>query len=463
MRKATGTVQWVPPRARDDRPETRVSGQTPRGHYKVRITLPDGARPWIHLDPGPRSPAAERTARRTAEAYSERARAEGIVSVRKEHAARLPSATAAGGETVARWFDRYLAWRDGRGFATVRDTRGRIVNWVLPVIGAKGMREVTRDDVEEVVRRLDAAIAEREAHAARGGAAPGGRKPGVSWKTAANVWGDLTHAFDEACHSKDRSLRVLEIDPTDGVRGTERGVERSKPILYPDEVAALLSCERVPLYWRRMYAMAVYTGARSNELDALTAGDVDLGHATISVHKQSDREHGGTKATKTRRARVVDIEPELLPLVRLLVSEAGEGGKLLRMPPDEDRAELLRRHLGWAGCDRDALSADDSARAPIKFHNLRDTCLTHMARRGDDPLRIQWRAGHTAFAMTEKYIAEARRLPPNFGRPLPPLPPSLLAAIVPANRPADGWKVSSSRSHTRNPVTPTGIEPVLPT
>jgi integrase len=117
--------------------------------------------------------------------------------------------------------------------------------------------------------------------------------------------------------------------------------------------------------------------------------------------------------------------------MQLLVDEVGEGDKLLRMPPDEDRAELLRKHLEVAGCTREALTADDAARAPIKFHNLRDTCLTHMAKRGDDPLRIQWRAGHTAFAMTEKYIAEAKRLPASFGWSLPPLPASMLVRIVP--------------------------------
>jgi len=454
-RKLTGTIAWVPPR----------KGET-KGHYKARITLADGSRPWIHLDSGPRSPAAERTARRTAEAYSERARRDGVVSVRQQPS-KLPSATSATGETVAAWFGRYFAWRDTRGYATVRDTRGRIVKWALPVIGAKGMRDITPDDVEEIVRRLDSAIVERGAHYEDddgdddGGR---GRKPGISWKTALNAWGDLTHAFDEACHSKDKTLRVLDRDPSEGVRGPERGVERSKPILYPDEIVRLLSCMRVPLYWRRTYALAIYTGARSNELDALSADDVDLLHRTISVHKQADRENGGTKPTKTKRARVIDIEAALLPLVRELVERAGEGGKLLRMPPEEDRAELLRKHLEWAGCTRSALSADDASRAPIKFHNLRDTCLTHMAKRGDDPLRIQWRAGHTAFAMTEKYIAEAKRLPASFGEPLPGLPAGLMGdPIVPKKRPGPHWKRSSSRSHSGIVVTPTGIEPVLPT
>ena len=65
--------------------------------------------------------------------------------------------------------------------------------------------------------------------------------------------------------------------------------------------------------------------------------------------------------------------------------------------------------LKVAECKREALFADDAQRAPVRFHSLRDTRLTFMAIRGDEPLRIQWRAGHTAYAMTEKYIAQARR------------------------------------------------------
>jgi hypothetical protein len=90
-----------------------------------------------------------------------------------------------------------------------------------------------------------------------------------------------------------------------------------------------------------------------------------------------------------------------------------------------------------------------------------------MAIRGDDPLRIQWRAGHTSFAMTEKYIAQARRFEAWFGNPFEPLS-SLLASVRNAvakdrttNRPTlpPGHHLSTGNYG----ATPTGIEPVLPT
>ena len=130
------------------------------------------------------------------------------------------------------------------------------------------------------------------------------------------------------------------------------------------------------------------------------------------------------------------------------------------MPPDEDRADMLRRHLKVAGCTREALYANDAQRAPVRFHSLRDTCLTFMAIRGDEPLRIQWRAGHTSFAMTEKYIAQARRFEAGFGRPFEPLPPGLLDRSTYRSS-TRGSKLDSTSCNSL--AIPTGIEPVLPT
>ena len=58
-----------------------------------------------------------------------------------------------------------------------------------------------------------------------------------------------------------------------------------------------------------------------------------------------------------------------------------------------------------------------------------------MAIRGDEPLRIQRRAGHARFDTTEGYIREAEALGRNIGAPFPPLPTSLLG---PAGEADDG-------------------------
>ena len=61
-----------------------------------------------------------------------------------------------------------------------------------------------------------------------------------------------------------------------------------------------------------------------------------------------------------------------------------------------------------------------------------------MAIRGDDPLKIQQRAGHRTFEMTQKYIRTAEAVGEVIGATFPPLPDGLIAGRHrPANRPSD--------------------------
>jgi hypothetical protein len=75
---------------------------------------------------------------------------------------------------------------------------------------------------------------------------------------------------------------------------------------------------------------------------------------------------------------------------------------------------------------RPELYITDATRRAITFHDLRATGITWCAVRGDDPLKIKQRAGHSTFATTEGYIREAENLRDGFGTVLPPLPTSLL-------------------------------------
>jgi hypothetical protein len=97
----------------------------------------------------------------------------------------------------------------------------------------------------------------------------------------------------------------------------------------------------------------------------------------------------------------------------------------------------------------------------MKFHGLRDTCLSHIAVGGDAPQTIQWRAGHTTFAMTQRYIDAARRVAVGFGEPLPPLPPSLLVRSTERSKTAPNTAAAASTfavSLAKDGATPTGIE-----
>jgi len=230
--------------------------------------------------------------------------------------------------------------------------------------------------------------------------------------------------FKDACRSKVLALRVREDNPAAEVSPPDEGVKKSKSYIYPSEFMALVSCERVPIRWRRLFAVAVYTYARAAELEALEDEDVDLEHRMIHIHRAIDRSSGEVKETKTNNPRRIPIEPALVPLLALMKREA-TGRRLLDMPPENDLSERLRQYLGWAGVERAELFANDATRKQMTFHDLRATGITWMALRGDEPLKIMRRAGHCSLSTTMIYVREAENLEHPVGEPFGALPAPL--------------------------------------
>ena len=90
----------------------------------------------------------------------------------------------------------------------------------------------------------------------------------------------------------------------------------------------------------------------------------------------------------------------------------------------------------------------------MTFHDLRATGITWCAVRGDEPLKIKQRAGHSTFSTTEGYIREAENLGGSFGQVFPPLPPSLLdirpeSAYPPRNPENIGENSGAAGNRTR--------------
>lgn len=384
-------------------PRPRTGSAFPHGdHWDIQITLPDGSRSRPMCQPPEMSEARARDKARRLTELAKQGALPGVQPKRPRQGAAAP------GETFAAWSDRWCADREARGLSAVDDDRGRLRKWVLPHFEGKPLADITRTDLERLVEKLDEQV--------RGGA--------LEWKTARNVWGTVSKAFDDACHSKTLALRVLSENPCTGVRGPDRGAQKAKQYLYPKELLALVSCPSVPLRWRRIYALAAYVYMRAGELRALEWADVDFEGGVISITK-SLTEKGVIKPTKTKETRKIPIEPSLFPLLRVLHAEGGQGRVLT--VPQKKAAQMLRAHLGRAGIMRADLFAADATRKPLTFHDAgRATGITWMALRGDDPLRIQRRAGHADFDTTQIYIREAETLGRDVGAPFPPLPACLL-------------------------------------
>lgn len=405
-------------------------------HWDIQLTLPDGKRTRPMCQPPAMS---EARARDRALRLSERATKDALPGLTPKR--RAKDGPAPSRETLAAWCARWCAAREARGLSSVPDDRGRLRKWVFPHFEGSPIADVTRNDLERLVEKLDAHV--------RAGA--------LSWRTARNTWGVVTRMFDDACRSKTLALRVLTDNPSTNVRGPDRGGYKSKAFLFPAEFSALVSCPTVPAAWRRMYAVTTYLYLRAAEARALDWADVDLDRAVVLVHRSQDGD-GHVDATKTKTTRRFTIEPALLPLLRAMRDAAPAGGRVLaRMPVEKHLAPMLRRHLETAGVTRADLFAEDATRKRLRFHDLRATGLTWMAVRGDDPLKIKQRAGHTTFSTTEGYIREAESVHEGFGAPFPALPNDL---VSPGESPERiGLNGHAYVITKKNPVGEAGFEP----
>lgn len=486
-KKRGGTLEGV---------KTPLRDATGRRYYRVRLTLADGSRTRVEV------PEAKRYSESASRNFADWAQEDEdtnhtiynrIVAARAE----APVAARPGEETVRQWFTRFHEWcEDVDGQRNVRGRRSYFACHIdrggFGDLAIAAPTELLRERVRGIVRYLDNQISIRaafyrgEVERAKGG------KPGMSPKTAANVWGELSGAFEAACTSKVDALRVRGPgqNPTTDVAAPDKGEDREQAALYPDEIVALLSCELVPLYRRELYAVALYSGARQSEIRGLVAGDIDFEHGTINVRRQKKKRGAGASRTKTRAGvRQIPIEPALEPLLRLLVGRASVEharrlaadpnalpGPLVHVPPMEDCAEKLRDvDLRAAGCERQELYLDDEVRQHFTFHGLRHSCITHWAVAGLPLNQLMARSGHSDVETNQRYIdAGAILRGQRFGRPHPPLPPNLLLATevsteagAPPKRLAHkGKKPTPSgswlSSHGAVLATPAGIEPALP-
>lgn len=381
-------------------------------HWDIRLTLPDGTRSTPVCQP---PEMTKEQARAKAHRGTELATATGAVKNSKTNGTVPP------GETLTAYVKRWCADRERRGNTSVNDDRGRLSKWVLPFLDAHAdtpMTNIPKIEVEKFVEHIDNRVADDD----------------LSWRTARNVWAVVSKLFDDATNAKTLSLRVLKANPALGVRGPDKGTKKSKVYVFPSEFLQLVSCVKIPIRWRRLYALTTYLYARAAEIRGLDWADVDLEHGLVFIHRTLDDE-GKIDSTKGDASRRFRLEPELIPMLRAMHKECGGEGRVFDpLPSEKHLAPMLRRDLQRAGVKRAELFVNDKTRKWMTFHDLRSTGLTWMAIRGDEPLAIKQRAGHRSFDTTLGYIREAVPLREGFGDVFPALPTEIISSGISSER-----------------------------
>jgi integrase len=385
------------------RPRVGTLLKTRDGRLQGQVTLGDGSR--SRLKPFPkgtsRAMAKEHTAYQAAIAATVFPK-----KAKGEAAQELPDTP------MGRWAKAWLADRTARGYSSVRDNTAHYLRHIAPSVGPKHVRDWDRDDFRKLSRDLDIKVQAKE----------------LAWKSAINVWATATKMAGDAAESKQDAIRCRADNPATGVRGPDRGDDVGEQYLYPSEFLKFVECEKVPSRWRRIVALAIYLYPRDAEIRAMQCRDVDIEHRSTRITKALSKRTGEVKATKGRRHRTVTIEEAVIPLLETIKAERDDEGALVPdMPSERDMARGLRRWLAKAGIDRHELHHRTPTTRPIRFHDLRATGITWMAIRGDDPLKIQHRAGHTDFETTQRYIRMAEAVREGFGVVFPHLPGALVS------------------------------------
>lgn len=186
-------------------------------------------------------------------------------------------------------------------------------------------------------------------------------------------------------------------------RGKSREADWSSRALDDLQVRRMLDLTAFHPSGQRALAGLAFTGLRLGELVGLRWEDLDESRGFLTVRRTfSPDGHGRLveRATKSGKARQVPILRQLEPwldagrnLGHAHVFTGKRGG-----PFDSGN---LSRAVRWNELrDRIATFADGH---PLRFHDLRHTFLSRLAREGNAPANIQKVAGHASITTTERY------------------------------------------------------------
>lgn len=174
--------------------------------------------------------------------------------------------------------------------------------------------------------------------------------------------------------------------------------DKIKKVLTEDQVRMLLNrAKALNWKWYPHYSMAVYTGMRSGELYALTWDKVDLDNRQILVDCSWSNKDG-LKSTKSGDDRMVEIAPNLLPILREEKLRSGGVGPVLQRLQewtDGEQALELRKFQAGVGLPQ------------TRFHDLRATWCTLMLSKGIEPIKVMMMGGWKNMATMQIYMRKA--------------------------------------------------------
>lgn len=284
----------------------------------------------------------------------------------------------AGPVTFAEHGAKWLDGREADGLAVIRTDRSR---WRTHVARAHFFhREIA------TIRRADAKRFRDQL-----------KRASISPKTQREVLLNVRAVFADALDEE-----LIAANPFDGLKLPSGKSSKAFGWLYPDEDAALMACDDVPLAARLLYGFLVREGMRKDEALTLAWDDVDLERGIVRLDEN-----------KTDDPRAWALDPGVAQALSWWRDreESHEGRVFLGLrgrPVKTWRATQLREHLLVAGVDRSELHVTRGARVALRVHDLRATFVTLSLAAGRTETWVTDRTGHKSHSMVAKYKRAAR-------------------------------------------------------
>lgn len=179
---------------------------------------------------------------------------------------------------------------------------------------------------------------------------------------------------------------------------TWRANTKIKTVLTEEQVKIfLMKARNMNWEWYPHCAMAVYTGMRSGELFALKWDKVNLKQRQILVDASWNNKDG-FKDTKSGDDRIVEIAPNLIPLLEELKLSTYQTAFVLPRLGRWSKGEQARElRMFLIGINLPA----------IRFHDLRATWATQMLSKGIEPIKVMMMGGWKELKTMQIYIRKA--------------------------------------------------------
>jgi integrase len=212
------------------------------------------------------------------------------------------------------------------------------------------------------------------------------------------------HTVLSACFTEGLRLGIVRTNPARGVR-LPRVPVREMTFLTAAEVEAVAGAvAEAASPGGRQAALAVrlaaYTGLRAGELWGLRIGDVDLTGQRLRISRALKDSRGVLLfgPTKTHQARTVVFPRALVkPLAQQMESRGDRPDALLFVGA---YGSPIRHNLFVSRAFRPAVRATLSAKADLRWHDLRHTYASLAASAGASAKDVQAQLGHASITMT---------------------------------------------------------------